>query len=107
MQTRTTLAESIAERNEISKKLARKIVDDVFAIIANEISTSGGEVRISEFGIFSAKLRAEKGGVNPHTGEKMTIPAKTVPYFKASSVLKTAVDVSAKTAKGSKKKSKK
>ncbi len=104
MQTRTTLAESVAEKNGISKKLARAIVDDIFNIISNEISVKDGEVRISDFGVFSNKVRAEKAGVNPQTKEKITIPAKTVPHFSASSVLKNAVSASCDKAK---KKSKK
>ena len=103
MQTRTTLAETIAEKNGLSKKAARKIVDDVFAAIAAEISAKDGEVRISDFGTFSNVVRAEKAGVNPQTKEKITIPAKTVPHFKAGKALKDAVSAGC----GGKKKGKK
>ena len=44
------------------------------------------------FGKFSTARRAERQGVNPRNpGEKVTIPAATVPKFSAGSGLKDAV----------------
>jgi DNA-binding protein HU-beta len=40
-------------------------------------------VALLGFGTFNAKLRAEKQGRNPSTGESITIAAKNVVQFKA------------------------
>lgn len=53
--------------------------------------TSGEDVTITGFGTFSARKRAARMGVNPKTGEKLQIPAMTVPKFKAGKCLKEAV----------------
>ncbi|PIZ26843.1 MAG: DNA-binding protein HU, partial [Chloroflexi bacterium CG_4_10_14_0_8_um_filter_46_9] len=51
----------------------------------------GEEVVLTGFGTFSAKQRAARQGVNPRTGEKIQIPAVTVPKFKAGKALKDAL----------------
>lgn len=43
---------------------------------------AGEEVRLVRFGTFGSKKRPARTGRNIRTGEKITIPAKTVPTFK-------------------------
>ena len=43
------------------------------------------------FGTFSAQAKAAKTGRNPRTGEVVTVPAKTVPVFKAGKAFKEKV----------------
>lgn len=47
---------------------------------------------IPHFGQFEVKRREARTGINPLTKEPVEIAAKNVPFFKASSVLKNAVD---------------
>jgi DNA-binding protein HU-beta len=70
----TDLAERIAEANSLSKADARKIVDGVFAAIA-DAAANGDEVAINGFGKFKVKDSAAREGRNPSTGEKMQIAA--------------------------------
>jgi DNA-binding protein HU-beta len=48
-------------------------------------------VSFTGFGKFSAQQRAARQGVNPRTGERVQIPAATVPKFSAGSQLKAAL----------------
>lgn len=52
---------------------------------------NGDEVRLLGFGSFSVTQRPATEGRNPKTGEKIQIPAKSVPKFKPGKDLKDAV----------------
>ena len=73
-----------------TKRLADAVVDAVFETITKAMS-QGEDVAITGFGTFRVRKRAAKMGVNPRTGEKVSIPAKTVPKFSAGKALKEAV----------------
>lgn len=51
----------------------------------------GDKVVIDHFGIFSTKERGERCGINPNSGEKITLKAKRVPNMKFSATIKNAV----------------
>lgn len=72
------------------KKDAMAAVEAVFDAITKSLSR-GEEVSIPGFGSFKVTRRAAREGINPRTGEKIKIPAKTVPKFKAAKSLKDAV----------------
>lgn len=55
--------------------------------IASELH-DGGQVRIGGFGIFCAKERKARKGINPQTGEEIDVPGRNVATFKASTLLK-------------------
>jgi DNA-binding protein HU-beta len=48
-------------------------------------------VNFTGFGKFSVNERGPRQGVNPRTGERITIPGGKVPRFSAGSALKTKV----------------
>jgi nucleoid DNA-binding protein len=73
-----------------SKKQAEDAVDAVFSIITKTLA-KGEEVGVTGFGTFRVSKRAARMGVNPQTGEKLQIPATTVPKFSAGKGLKEAV----------------
>ena len=88
--TKTELVANVAEKTEITKKDAGKVVDAVFETITEEIQKD--KVRIAGFGTFEIRDRAERQARNPQTGDKMTIPAKRAPAFKAAKALKELVN---------------
>jgi DNA-binding protein HU-beta len=49
------------------------------------------EIKFPGFGTFKPKKRAARTGRNPHTGDKVPIPARIVPVFIPSDALKKAV----------------
>ncbi|MEK7102639.1 MAG: HU family DNA-binding protein, partial [Patescibacteria group bacterium] len=73
-----------------TKKMAEDAVDCVFDAITKSLS-KGEEVSITGFGVFMAKKRAARMGVNPRTGQKIQVPATTTPKFRAGKALKEAV----------------
>ena len=73
-----------------SKKAASDAVDAVLEAITDALS-SGGEVSFTGFGKFHVAERGPRQGVNPRTGERITIPGGKVPRFSAGSALKTKV----------------
>jgi len=88
--TKENLIESIVSKVGCSKADAGRALDTVIETITKAL-TSGDSVTITGFGTFSARARAARAGVNPKTGEKIQIPAMTVPKFKAGKGLKEAV----------------
>lgn len=85
------LVKAVAEKAEMTQKLAGEVVDAVLETITDEL-VDGGEVSLTGFGKFSVTERAEREGRNPSTGEPMMIPASNSVKFKASSNLKDAVN---------------
>ena len=73
-----------------TKKQAEATVDAVFDTITNTMA-KGDDVNIAGFGVFKVTKRAARMGINPKTGEKIHIAAKTAPKFRASKALKEAV----------------
>lgn len=73
-----------------SKSQAESAVDAVFDTITKALSR-GEEVTLTGFGTFKVSRRSARTGVNPRTGEKIQIAAKTVPKFSAGKGLKDAV----------------
>jgi integration host factor subunit beta len=49
-------------------------------------------IEIRGFGSFSLNYRPPRIGRNPKTGEKVNVPEKTVPHFKAGKELRARVD---------------
>ncbi len=68
------LAERIADTHGLSKADARKIVDGVFAAIA-DAAVNGDEVALNGFGKFKVKDTPARQGRNPATGEAIDIAA--------------------------------
>lgn len=53
--------------------------------------TRHGRVEIRGFGSFEVRRRSARIGRNPKSGEKVDVPEKIVPYFKAGKELRTRV----------------
>jgi DNA-binding protein HU-beta len=70
----TDLAEKIAGDNGLSKADARKLVDAVFAAIADAAAV-GEEIALNGFGKFKVKDTPAREGRNPSTGATIQIAA--------------------------------
>ena len=82
----TELAALLAERHELTKTLAKELVDDVLTAIVDAVH-GGDEVSLAGFGKFSVKSRAARKGRNPATGEAIKIAAsKRLAFSPAKSV---------------------
>ncbi len=89
--TKQEFVEQVASKSGLSRSDASKAVDAVLDSITDALR-GGQDVTFTGFGKFTTQRRAERQGVNPRNpGEKVTIPAATVPKFSAGSQLKQAV----------------
>ena len=85
----------IFEKVQVGMGLARKesaeMVEAVFAIMKSTLE-SGENLKISGFGNFVVKQKANRRGRNPQTGETLTIEARRILTFKPSALLKDAIN---------------
>jgi DNA-binding protein HU-beta len=88
--TKQEFVDKISAKANMSRRDAAKAVETVLETITETLG-SGGEVSFPGFGKFSTRRRAARQGTNPRTGERVHIPAATVPRFSAGSQLKQAV----------------
>jgi DNA-binding protein HU-beta len=89
--TKADFVDKVASKSDLSKRDAARAVDAFLDCITDALR-SRDSVSFTGFGKFSTQYRAARQGVNPRRpGEKVTIPAATVPKFSAGSQLKQAV----------------
>jgi len=81
----------VSEQVGLTKKEVGSIIDATTKIIKNALS-EGKKVTLVDFGTFRVLNRKARKGVNPQTGEVITISAKKAPKFKAGKGLREAVE---------------
>lgn len=81
------LADTVAAANGLSKAEARKLVDGVFAAIA-DAAAKGEEVSLNGFGKFKVKDSPAREGRNPSTGATITIAASKKLTFTVAKAVK-------------------
>jgi DNA-binding protein HU-beta len=89
--TKSELIDEIARRTSIAKKDVATALDMSIEVICETLA-AGGQVNYSGFGKFHVASRSERAGVNPRTGEPITIAASKVPRFTPGSALKRTVN---------------
>jgi DNA-binding protein HU-beta len=89
--TKSEFVDRLARDGRIgSKKQAADAVEAVLDGIADSLR-DGDSVNFTGFGKFSVAERGPRQGVNPRTGERITIAAGRVPKFSAGAGLKSKV----------------
>ncbi|MER3410122.1 MAG: DNA-binding protein [Thermoleophilia bacterium] len=89
--TKQEFVDKVAERAGLTKADAGRAVDAFLATVTEALKR-GDSVTFAGFGKFSIQRRAARTGVNPRNpGQKVQIPAATVPKFTAGTQLKQAV----------------
>ena len=89
--TKAEFIDRIASDERIeSKKAASDAVEAVLDAITSSLQ-NGDDVNFTGFGKFSVNERGPRQGVNPRTGERITIPGGKVPKFSAGAGLKSAI----------------
>ena len=89
--TKADLITKIAEKSELSKKDSEKALNAVIAAVTDALG-EGDKVQLTGFGTFEVRDKKEKEAINPRTKEKIIVPARKSPAFKAGKALKDAVD---------------
>lgn len=88
---RNDLAALLAEKHELSKAAATRMLDTVIDALCTELK-KGKPVAISGFGSFKLGQRAARVGRNPSTGDKIKIAARKLVKFTPSTALAGLVD---------------
>lgn len=88
--TKAQIVDIVAEELGATKMTTQKMFDAIVEVITNEVA-KGTKVSINKFGVFEQRQRSERNGVNPQTGEQITIKASVAPAFKAAKSFKDKV----------------
>ncbi|WP_214484517.1 HU family DNA-binding protein [Bacillus sp. SM2101] len=89
---KTEFINAVAEKAELSKKDASKVLEAVTNSISETLK-DGDKVSLLGFGTFEVRERAARKGRNPQTGEEIVIAASKAPAFKPGKELKDAVKI--------------
>lgn len=85
--TKAELVDLITGSTGLNRRDTVTVVNLIMENIGNALAT-GDKVELRGFGSFKVKSRRSRLARNPRTGDAVDVPAKRVPYFKASNELK-------------------
>jgi len=88
--TKSQVMTKLAEKTELAKKDVVALMDTLAELAYAEVKKNGQFV-LPGFGKMVKVHRKARMGVNPATGEKIKIAAKTVAKFRLAKVAKEAV----------------
>ncbi len=88
--TRMDLSEAVFEAVGLSRNESAQLVESVLQHVSDAL-VRGEQVKISSFGTFSVRDKAERIGRNPKTGEEVPIKARRVLTFRPSHLMKDRV----------------
>jgi integration host factor subunit beta len=92
--TKSELMDKLAERYpSIIARDTEMAVRVILGAMSHSLA-QGQRIEIRGFGSFSLNYRPPRLGRNPKSGEKVAVPEKHVPHFKAGKELKERVDAS-------------
>jgi len=90
VMTKAQLVTLLAEKAEVTKVIANKILDNIAATAVVE-TKKNGQFTIPGIGKLVKSQRKARMGRNPQTGAAIKIPAKTVVKFRVAKACKDAV----------------
>lgn len=89
--TKAELSELLFQRVGLNKREAKDVVEVFFNQITQALE-AGVEVKLSGFGNFELRNKAQRPGRNPKTGEQIVIKPRRVVTFHPSQKLKHQID---------------
>ena len=89
--TKIDITDRVTALGDLTRRDSEIIVETMFDAIVHALK-SGEKVEIRGFGSFRTRQRNSRTGRNPKTGATVSVPAKRVPFFKASKELRELVD---------------
>lgn len=89
--TKAEVAEHLTEKLGLNKRDAKEMVELFFEEIRETLENSE-QVKLSGFGNFDLREKAERPGRNPKTGEDIPISARKVVTFRPGQKLKSRVE---------------
>ena len=91
--TKAEIADQLCQGIGLTSRESREMVDAFYAEIISCLER-GEPVRLSGYGVFDVRVKGERPGRNPKTGESVPISARRVVTFHVSNKLKEAVETS-------------
>jgi DNA-binding protein HU-beta len=88
--TKSEFIKRLAANHFQSQKQAAESLEAITAAIGDALA-EGETITLTGFGKFHVAQRGARRGVNPRTGEPITIPGGPVPRFTAGTTLKARV----------------
>ncbi len=89
--TKAEMAERLFLDVGLNKREAKEFVDAFFETVRDALQ-KGEQVKLSGFGNFDLRLKNERPGRNPKTGEEIPISARRVVTFRPGQKLKVRVE---------------
>ena len=89
--TKTELIKTVAERADISQKLARKVVNGVFESMKHSLLDED-RIELRGFGSFHVRHYDAHEATNPKTGKTIEVGPRKSIHFKVGKELKRRVD---------------
>jgi len=90
--TKADIIECVYKKVGFSKKESAEAVELVFDTIKDALERGEKKIKISGFGNFIVRDKNARVGRNPQTGTEIEISARRVLTFRASQVLKNALN---------------
>ncbi|KKQ33554.1 MAG: Histone family protein DNA-binding protein [candidate division TM6 bacterium GW2011_GWF2_37_49] len=87
---KAALIEHMAKSTKMPKSACKAALESFIDAVQSTLK-KGKDVVLTGFGTYTVIKRKARIGINPATGNKMTIPAKRVPKFKPGKQLKDSV----------------
>lgn len=88
--TRADLAEAINRKLGVSRSESLEMVESILRLMSDALA-DGENVKISGFGTFLLRDKAQRIGRNPKTGVEVPITPRRVMTFRASQLLKDRI----------------
>ena len=89
--TKIDIINKIQEATGFTKKISSEMLETTFFHLKTTLE-AGESVKIAGFGKFDVKTKNDRIGRNPQTGESITISGRRILTFKASPLLKGAIN---------------
>ena len=82
--------DQLAKKTGLSKKSAREALDTTLDLIVSTCKKKK-KVTFTGFGTFETRRQKSTKRINPRTGQRLTVPAKRVPKFRAGKSFKESM----------------
>ena len=89
--TRADLCEAVYRKLGLSRSESSELVETVLGEICDTLA-KGETVKLSSFGSFIVRVKAERIGRNPKTGIEVPITPRRVLVFKPSNVMRSRIN---------------
>ncbi|HEX3652735.1 MAG TPA: integration host factor subunit alpha [Rhizomicrobium sp.] len=89
--TRADLTEAVFQSVGLSRHESAQMVEDMLEEICSALAR-GESVKLSSFGTFAVRQKAQRTGRNPKTGDEVPIAPRRVLVFRPSHVMKAIIN---------------